>query len=334
MGHVLDRGGILLARLPKGQLGEETAKLMGSFVFACVWQAATARARMPEPERRDASIYVDEAHNVLNLAGSVGDMLAEARGYHLSLVLAHQNLTQLPRETQLALSANARNKIFFSCSPEDAHQLARHTMPELDEHDLSHLDAYTAAARLVVASRETAAFTLRTRPPAPILGEALAIRQRVERTEPAAPTGVEQLARRSRGDTVADTRPKQPTPCRPRAGPDADFRQPADIGSGPPCRLRAHMPSEFVPHRRHSNTRPHRHPLTAPRPRLAATRRTTTSISSTPVTSPSPTATPLSTRSANHSSRPPGGRSSSRPSRSMSKPQPDRQQRWPGSTPP
>jgi hypothetical protein len=155
MANVLD-GGILIARLPKGQIGEETAKLMGSLLFASVWQAATARARTPEDRRRDASVYIDEAHNVLNLAGSVGDMLAEARGYRLSLVLAHQNLSQLPRETQLALSANARNKIFFNCSPEDAHQLARHTLPELDEHDLSHLDAYTAASRLVVANRETA----------------------------------------------------------------------------------------------------------------------------------------------------------------------------------
>jgi len=204
MGHLLDRGGILLARLPKGQIGEETAKLMGSFVFASVWHAATARARIPEPERRDACIYVDEAHNVLNLAGSVGDMLAEARGYHLSLLLAHQNLTQLPRETQLALSANARNKLYFSCSPEDAHQLARHTMPELTEHDLSHLDAYTAAARLVVGSRETAAFTLRTRPPAPIVGETLAIRQHVARTEPTVLTGIDRLARRDRNHAEQD----------------------------------------------------------------------------------------------------------------------------------
>nr|WP_239153013.1 type IV secretion system DNA-binding domain-containing protein [Virgisporangium aurantiacum] len=195
MGHVLD-GGILIARLPKGQLGEETAKLMGSFVFASVWQAATARARLPEPERRDAVCYIDEAHNVLNLAGSVTDMLAEARGYHLSLVLAHQNLTQLPRDTQLALSANARNKIYFSCSPEDATQLARHTEPELDGHDLAHLDAYTAAARLVVAARQTAAFTMRTRPPLPIVGEALALRQAIARTGPHKPTAIEQLARR------------------------------------------------------------------------------------------------------------------------------------------
>jgi hypothetical protein len=219
MSTVLDRGGILIARLPKGQIGEETAKLMGSFVFASVWQAATARARTPEDQRRDASVYVDEAHNVLNLAGSVGDMLAEARGYHLSLVLAHQNLTQLPRDTQLALSANARNKIYFSCSPEDAHQLARHTHPELDEFDLSHLDAYTAAARLVVNSRETAAFTLHTRPPLPLVGETTALRQAVARTEPDEPSGVEQLTHHSPGTANAGTtRPGTPRTSRSATG--------------------------------------------------------------------------------------------------------------------
>jgi hypothetical protein len=217
MGKVLD-GGILIARLPKGQLGEETAKLMGSFVFASVWQAATARARLPESQRRDATCYIDEAHNILNLAGSVSDMLAEARGYHLSLVLAHQNLTQLPRETQLALSANARNKMFFSCSPEDAHQLGRHTMPELDEHDLSHLDAYIAAARLVVASRETAAFTLRTRPPLEVLGDTSIIREAVARTEESSPSAIQQLARRSaRHKTRRDDTSPSHTPS-PGAG--------------------------------------------------------------------------------------------------------------------
>src|SRR5207248_7013542 len=83
-----------------------------------------------------------EGQRATRLPGSVGDMLAEARGYHFGMVLAHQNLSQMPRDTQLAISANARSKIFFSCAPEDAHQLARHTMPELDEHDLSHMDAF------------------------------------------------------------------------------------------------------------------------------------------------------------------------------------------------
>ncbi|EXG82007.1 type IV secretory system conjugative DNA transfer family protein [Cryptosporangium arvum] len=176
MRRVLD-GGILLARLPKGQVGEDTARLMGSFVVASAWQAATGRARLPETDRRDAFAYIDEAHNFLNLPGSVDDMLAEARGYHLGLVLSHQNLAQLPRETQLAISANARQKVFFNCAPEDARQLARHTQPELEEHDLSHLDAFQAACRLVIGNRETAAFTLRTNPPKAVVGDADEVRR-------------------------------------------------------------------------------------------------------------------------------------------------------------
>jgi len=171
MQHLLDNRGILIARLPKGQLGEDTSRLLGSLIFASVWQAATARARLPEAQRQDAAVYIDEAHNVLNLSGTVSDMLAEARGYRLSMVLAHQHLAQLPRDTQLALSANARNKIFFNCSPEDARQLAQHTLPELDEHDVSHLDAYIAATRLVINNRETSAFTLTTNPPRPPTGD-------------------------------------------------------------------------------------------------------------------------------------------------------------------
>lgn len=65
---------------------------------------------------------------------------------------------------QLGLSANARNKVFFNCSPEDAQQLARHTVPELDEHDLSHLGPFTAAARLMSGDREMRSFTLSTVP--------------------------------------------------------------------------------------------------------------------------------------------------------------------------
>lgn len=215
MTKILD-GGILLARLPKGQIGEETARLMGSFVVASAWQAATARTRLPEAQRRDATMYIDEAHNFLNLPGSVGDMLAEARGYHFSMVLAHQNLTQMPRETQMALSANARNKIFFSCAPEDAHQLGRHTMPELDEHDLSHMDAFRAAARLVVNGRETPAFTLRTNPPRPVVGEATAVRQAAAEAVATLPNKPAAIA------TLAGVGPKPAEPDEPAKPDSAD----------------------------------------------------------------------------------------------------------------
>jgi hypothetical protein len=176
MGDVLD-GGICLVRVPKGILGEETAKLLGSFVVAQVWQTALHRARLGQAARVDATLVVDECQNFLNLPRSFDEMLAEARGYRLSMVLAHQHLGQLPKELREAVSANARSKVWFSMGPEDAHGLARHVAPEISEHDLAHLGAYTAATRLVVDGEETAAFTLCTRPvPAIQAGQAEAIR--------------------------------------------------------------------------------------------------------------------------------------------------------------
>jgi len=175
MGQVLD-GGVLLARLPKGLLGDDTSRLLGSFVVAAVWQAATHRARLGQAARVDSSLYVDECQNFLNLPRSFEELLAEARGYRLSLVLAHQHLAQLPKELREAVSSNARTKVWFSMSPEDAHALGRHMAPEVSEHDLAHLGAYQAAACLVVDGQETPACTLRTRPAPPaISGRAEAV---------------------------------------------------------------------------------------------------------------------------------------------------------------
>ncbi|MGY2090695.1 type IV secretory system conjugative DNA transfer family protein [Nocardia gipuzkoensis] len=161
---ILDNGGICLARLPKGSLGEETSRLVGSLLVARTWQAVTARARVPAADRPDAALVLDEAQNFLNLSTPIEDMLAEARGLRLSLLLAHQNLGQLSRELRDGISANARNKIIFAVSPDDARDLARHTDPWLSEHDLSHLDAFHAAARLLVDGRNARPFTLATRP--------------------------------------------------------------------------------------------------------------------------------------------------------------------------
>lgn len=161
---LLDHGGICLARLPKGSLGEETSRLVGSLLVARTWQAVTARARVSAAERRDAALVLDEAQNFLNLSTPIEDMLAEARGLRLSLLLAHQNLGQLTRELRDGISANARNKIVFAVSPDDARDMARHTDPWLSEYDLTHLDAFHAAARLLVDGRNARPFTLTTRP--------------------------------------------------------------------------------------------------------------------------------------------------------------------------
>ena len=178
MAGILDHGGLCLARLPKGVLGEETARLLGSLLVAATWQAAARRASLPQHARPDAALYIDECHNFLNLPYPLEDMLAEARAYRLSVIMAHQNLAQLPADLREGISANARNQVIFTTSPEDARVLERHVTPRLTAHDLAHLGAYQAAARLVTASASTPAFTFRTQPlPPGIPGRARLIRR-------------------------------------------------------------------------------------------------------------------------------------------------------------
>lgn len=176
--EVLNTGGICLVRIARDALGMETARLVGSIVVARTWQAATRRARIPQRQRRDCGLYIDECHNFLNLAYPLEDMLAEARGYRLSMTLAHQYLGQLPKELEEGISTNARSKIFFNASPEDAKRLARHTLPRLSDHDLSNLGVYHVAARLVLGGEEAPPFTAVTEKlPRAIPGRAKAIRK-------------------------------------------------------------------------------------------------------------------------------------------------------------
>lgn len=215
---VLNKGGIVLARLPKGELGDDTARLIGSVLVAKVWQSATARASWPEAKRRDAVLMMDEAHNFLGLSNNIDEMLAEARAFHLSLVMAHQYVAQMPRELQFAVSSQARNKFYFPVGPEDAHVLARHTLPQMTEHDLAHMDDYTAATRLYVSGKELPAFTLQAAPPREPIGKAELIR--AEAAEGLTPAPVSST--RDDGEGVNGS--NKPQGATPRTSPEAPSR--------------------------------------------------------------------------------------------------------------
>src|SRR3984893_7280575 len=204
-------------------LGEETAQLVGSFIVARTWQAASRRARLPEASRADAGLYIDECQNFLNLPYPLEDMLAEARAYRLSVTMAHQNLAQLPADLRQGISANARSQVIFSISPEDARDLEHHTAPVLGAHDLSHLDAYQAAARLVAGSAETPAFTFRTTPlPPPVPGRAPLGRQAARAPPPRRPAPPDPPPGRAAAPDPAVSNPEENTPCLPTTpGPAA-----------------------------------------------------------------------------------------------------------------
>src|SRR6266542_3302306 len=174
---ILD-GGILLARLPKGILGEDGTRLVGSLLLAGLWQATAARARIPEHERLDASVVLDECHNFLHLPIGIDDALAEARGLHTSFVLAHQYLAQLTRDMAEAIDANARNKVYFALAPKDAIDQAHHVKPWLDDGDLMRLGGYEVVLRPISGGRAVRPVTADTiPPPQPQPGRADALRK-------------------------------------------------------------------------------------------------------------------------------------------------------------
>ncbi|QUX29670.1 type IV secretion system DNA-binding domain-containing protein [Nocardiopsis akebiae] len=198
---LLDHGGLVLMRLPKGRLGEDTASLVGTIALAAAWNAVTARADVPERERPDTTVYLDEAANFLRLPGSLADMLAEARGYRAGLVIAHQELGQLPTQTRAAVAANCRTKVFFNASPDDAAKLERHTLPHLNAYDLSHLGPYQAVVRTLHGAAELPAATMRTLAlPDPVRGRARQVRRAARRFSPT-PTRTEGTDPRQRGET-------------------------------------------------------------------------------------------------------------------------------------
>jgi type IV secretory pathway TraG/TraD family ATPase VirD4 len=90
---VMNNGKILLISLSKGKIGELNAQLLGMIIVSKIYNAAMARARIPEEQRKDFYLYVDEFQNFIS--GTFADILSEARKYRLSLIMAHQYIAQL-----------------------------------------------------------------------------------------------------------------------------------------------------------------------------------------------------------------------------------------------
>jgi type IV secretory pathway TraG/TraD family ATPase VirD4 len=119
---VMDTGKVLICNLSKGRLGEETSSLLGALLTTGFAQAAEGRAAIPEEQRRDFGLYIDEFQNFATT--SFATVLAEARKYRLSLVLAHQFLSQVPDALQDAVIGTANTTIAFRCGVRDASLLA------------------------------------------------------------------------------------------------------------------------------------------------------------------------------------------------------------------
>ncbi len=174
---VLDHGRILLVMLNPGLLGQETSSLLGSLVLQGIWQAARGRGSLAQAARRPALVYLDEWQEFTRLPTDLGDVLAQARGYRLGLVLANQSLAQLSPELRAAVSSNARSKLVLAISAQDSAPMARELGGSVTADDLHGLGAYQAIARLMVAGETAPPASLTTRPLVPAVASAADVRR-------------------------------------------------------------------------------------------------------------------------------------------------------------
>ncbi len=161
--EVMDGGKILLVNLSKGRLGELNSKLLG-MIFVMKFQAAAmSRANIPEDQRRDFALYVDEFQNFST--DSFATIMSEARKYHLNLIVANQFTTQLTDEIRDAVFGNMGTIVAFRIGQPDVEALSKYFQPYFDGNDLLRIPNHNTIIRTLVGGVPTQPFSMATLPP-------------------------------------------------------------------------------------------------------------------------------------------------------------------------
>ncbi len=165
--QVMDEGKILLVNLSKGTTGEVNAKLLGLIIVAKLQMAAMGRAALPEEQRKDFYLYIDEFQNFIT--DSIATILSEARKYRLDLIIAHQYLGQLVDngKTQIrdAVLGNAGTICAFRIGPDDSEILAKEFAPTFGSYDLLNVPEFTTYTKLLIDNTACKPFNMKTYPP-------------------------------------------------------------------------------------------------------------------------------------------------------------------------
>jgi hypothetical protein len=160
---IMDSRKILIVNLAKGHLGETNSYLLGMIIVGRIFLAALSRVEMPEEERLDFFLYLDEFQNVTTK--SIAGILAEARKYRLSMTMAHQYIGQLEDDIKNAVFGNVGTLLSFRIGVHDAEFLKKQFEPVFDENDLVNLDNYNAYLKLLIQGQTSKPFNIQTIPP-------------------------------------------------------------------------------------------------------------------------------------------------------------------------
>ncbi|OGZ43726.1 MAG: hypothetical protein A2719_01405 [Candidatus Ryanbacteria bacterium RIFCSPHIGHO2_01_FULL_45_22] len=158
---------IILVNVSKGRIGEDNSQLLGAMVITKLQLAAMERVRIPEEERKDFYLYVDEFQNFAT--DSFASILSEARKYRLNLVIAHQYVGQLVTDTSTrvrdAVFGNVGTLIIFRVGATDAEFLEKEFEPEVTIPDLVGLPNHHIYLKLMIDQVRSRPFSASTLPP-------------------------------------------------------------------------------------------------------------------------------------------------------------------------
>lgn len=160
--EVMSKGKILLVNLSQGKLGEDNATLLGAMLITKIQLAAMGRVHVPEEERRDFFLYVDEFQNFAT--DSFNKILSEARKYRLNLTLANQYIAQIPEEVQKAIFGNCGNILSFVMGADDAEVFHKEFGGKYTPGDLVSLGRYQIINKLSIDNITSKPFPANTLP--------------------------------------------------------------------------------------------------------------------------------------------------------------------------
>lgn len=164
---IMNEGKIFLVNVSKGRIGEDNSALLGGMIITKIQLAAMERVRIPEEERKDFYLYVDEFQNFAT--DSFANILSEARKYRLNLTVAHQYTAQLENKdgskVRDAVFGNVGTMIIFRVGADDADFLEKEFEPEFTAQDLVNLPNFQIYLKLMIDGVTSRPFSASTLPP-------------------------------------------------------------------------------------------------------------------------------------------------------------------------
>jgi len=230
---IMDNKKILLVNLSKGRTGELNSKLLG-MVFVMKFQAAAmSRSDVPEEQRTDFSLYVDEFQNFST--DSFATIMSEARKYHLNLIVANQFTTQLTQEIRDAVFGNMGTIVSFRIGQNDVEAIVQYFQPTFDGDDLLRVPNYNTIVRTLIGGVPTQPFSMATLPPLgtpnPRLSVAL---KQLSAAKYGRPKATVEREINERMATKGELPMGAGTGTLPAGAPASPFSRPAGIGTAAP----------------------------------------------------------------------------------------------------